>query len=129
MTTALEAKLLPKAHAAVKKYGTTAAFTLYPSAVTNTDDSEVTLGAPQVHTVCITPPEAIETEFAPDGSAIEEEAIKFFVSSGALTSEAIAFTPAIGQSVTVRGRAYRVRKVNAVASGDQIALYDVEARA
>lgn len=129
MTTALESKLLPKSHAAVKKYGTTATFTLYPSAVVDTDTSEVNLGAPQVHTVRITPPEGLSAEFAPDGSLVEEEGVSFFVSTGALTSEAITFTPAISQIVTVRGREYRARVVEAVVSGDEVALYRVEARA
>ena len=127
MTTALETKLLPKAHAAVKKYGTTATFTLYPSATVDTDTSEVNLGSPTTHSVYITPPEPLETKFSADGAMVQEDGIRFNVSSGALTSDALSFTPAIGQSVTVRGLAYRVRSVNSIVSGDLVALYEIEA--
>lgn len=129
MTTVLEPRLLPKAFAAVKKYGTTATFTLYPSATVDTDASDVTLGAPVTKTVRITPPDAVEARFAADGSLELSEGVAFQLMTGELTSETIDFVPAPGQRCTVRGKEYVVRTADAVPSGDLIAYYDVEARA
>lgn len=129
MSTPLELEALPEAFEAVKENGTTATFTLYPSAVTNTDDSEVTLGAPVEHVVRIIPPDDLSAEFAADGSLVLSEGVSFAVMSGALTSEPIAFVPAPGQHCTVRGKPYRVRSVRPEISGDHVAYYEVEARA
>ncbi len=129
MTTALETRVLPKAFAAVKKYGTTATFTLYPDAVADTDESNVELGNPVVHTVRITPPDALAESFSDDGKLVLSSGVKFQLMTGALTSEPIAFVPEPGQVCTVAGKQYRVRKADAVPSGDQVAYYEIEARA
>lgn len=129
MTTTLEAEALPEAYEAVKEFGTTATFTLYPSAVTNTDDSEVTLGAPTSHVVRIIPPDSLAAEFDAEGNLTLAEGVAFTVMSGALTAEEISFVPAVGQHCTVRGKEYRVRSVHTEVSGDHVAYYEVEARA
>jgi len=129
MTTATEARLLPKVPVLAKKYGTLATFTLYPSATSDTDESTVSLGAPTVYQRYITPPADLEAELAEDASEVESEGVRFFLPSGALTSDPLPFTPTLGLRCTVRGKDYRVRKVEAKPSGDQVAGYSLEARA
>lgn len=129
MTTALELDVLPDAWEAVKAYGTTAVFTLYPNESTDEVESTVALGTPVTHTVRITPPDELSAELAEDGSQVEGAGLKFDLFTGALTPEEIAFVPAIGQRITIGGQPYRVRKLNAERSGDHIVYYTVEARA
>lgn len=129
MSTAIELEALPEAYQAVKDYGTTATFTLYPSATSDEVDSEVDLGAPQVHTVRIIPPDMLESSFSEDGSQLENEGVRFDMMTGALTAEAISFVPSIGDRVAVAGKNYRVRSVSPEISGHHVAYYTIEARA
>lgn len=129
MTTVAEAKALPKAYAAIKKYGARAQFTIYGSVVVDTDESTVDQSSPVVHEVYVTPPEPLQEKYADDGSLIENAGLSFYVGTGALTSEPISFTPDLGQKVSFRSRDYVVRAVEPVVSGDHVPFYRVEARA
>ena len=129
MTTELEAELLPEVLELVKEFGTTATFTLYPSATSDTDASTVTLGAATVYTPKVTPPEDLDEEYAPDGSVTKNKGVKFYVPSGALTAEPLGFVPAVGQRVNIRSVDWRVDRVEVVSTGDEVWLYLVEARA
>lgn len=129
MSTALELEVLPEAYQAVKDYGTTATFTLYPSATSDEVESEVTLGASVTHVVRIVPPDVLESKLSEDGSQLESEGVQFDMMTGALTAEAISFTPALGDRVAVAGKNYRVRSVRPEISGDHVAYYTIEARA
>ena len=128
MTTALEVEALPEAYEAVKAYGTTATFTLYPDAVSDDVESEVDLGTPTPHVVRIIPPEVLEAKLSEDGSQVEEAGVRFDMMTGALTSEPIAFVPKIGDRVTVEGEEYRVRSVTPEITGHHVGYYTIEAR-
>ena len=128
MSTALELDVLPEAFEAVKAYGTTATFTLYPNATTDEVESSVTLGAPEVHVVRIVPPDLLESKFAEDGSLVDSGGVRFDMMTGALTDEPIGFVPKIGDRVSVAGEDYRVRSVRPEISGDHVAYYTIEAR-
>lgn len=128
MTTALEARVLPKIPVRVKTYGTLATFTLYSAATVDTDASSVTLGAPTVYQRYVTPPTDLAATFDGAGNMVEKQGVRFFLPSGALTSDPLPFTPELGLRCTVRGKAYRATLVDPKPTGDQLAGYFVEAR-
>lgn len=126
--TALEQEALPEAYEAAKAYGSRAIWTKYPAAVVDEDASSVDLGSPQNYDVVILPPDELSEQFDADGNLVERAGVRFDLMTGALTAEAIAFTPALGDFCTVNGVQRRVRSLNAELTGDYVAYYTVEAR-
>jgi hypothetical protein len=129
VTTAIEARLAPKAIALVAKYGVTATFTTYAAAVTDTDESTVTLGAATTYTPKITPPEKLKARWSPDGQLVARQGIEFYVPTGEGTSSPLGFVPELGGRVTVYGTPYRIVLVEPIATGDLRLLYRIEAEA
>lgn len=127
MTTSLELRWLPIAYAKAKPLCTRLVFQLYPSLTVDSDESVVTPGTVQSHTVVATPPKPLEALTSPDGITVER--IEFTLFTGVLTSEAITFVPAVGQKCVWNSREWFVRVANAKASGDEIVAYAIEAHA
>lgn len=122
MATALDLQIGPAVLAVIARVGKVVTWTVKSGGTKNPTAGTVDGVTTTNYTVKCSPPSAYEQRYV-DGKLIQQGDAKLI-----LAGQGLAFTPALGQSVTIDGVVWRVLGVDPIYSGELIAAWKVQVR-
>lgn len=122
MVTSLDTKLVPKATELLDLYGKAVTWSVTIGAAYNPASGAVTVGTTTNHSVKVSPPDPYSSRYI-DGDLVRVGDARVYVAAELLT-----FTPAEGQTITIDSATWKIVRVNAIYSGESIALWEAQVR-
>lgn len=122
MVTSLDTKLVPKSADLVELYGKAVTWSVTTGAAYNPASGTVSGGSTTNHSVKVTPPEPYASRYI-DGDLVRTGDARVYIAA-----ESLAFTPAEGQKLTIDAATWKVVRVNAIYTGESIALWEAQVR-
>lgn len=121
--TPLDAKLVPKAHALLKKFGKSVDFSKADTPVYDPVTMATTNSGTLTQTAKISPPEKY-SDFYIDGTTIKAGDAHCYVSPVGLD-----WIPKQGNSVEIDGAKFEIIRCSPIYTGEKVALYELQLRA
>lgn len=122
MTGALDTKMRALALSLISRYGQSATWSAIGGSSTFNPATGRTTEAGSSYSVTVSPPSPVDISLV-DGSTIQATDETVLIAASGL-----AFTPKIGDRVTLSSVAYRVVRVSPIFSGAQVAAYEAQCR-